>query len=47
LELRFADELTQLEIGRRIGRSQMCVSRTLIKTLAQMRVVASRESSVA
>ena len=47
LQLRFGDELTQLEIAVRVGRSQMCVSRTLIKTLARMRVVANRESSVA
>lgn len=47
LELRFGDDLTQLEIARLVGRSQMCVSRTLTKTLARMRVVANRESSVA
>ena len=43
LELRFRDELTQLEIARRVGRSQMCVSRTIIRTLEQMRVVAHRQ----
>lgn len=46
LELRFVDELTQLEVGHRIGRSQMCVSRTLIKTLARMRVAAGNEQPV-
>jgi RNA polymerase sigma-B factor len=41
LALRFGDELTQSEIGRRIGGSQMCVSRTLAKTLTRMRVLAA------
>ena len=36
--MRFVDELTQSEIGRRIGVSQMCVSRTLTKTLARLRI---------
>jgi len=40
LELRFVDELTQSEIGRRMGASQMCVSRTLAKTLARLRIIA-------
>ena len=42
LELRFVDELTQSEIGRRIGTSQMDVSRTLTKTLARLRITATR-----
>ena len=42
LELRFVHELTQSEIGRRIGASQMCVSRTLAKTLAGLRIIATR-----
>ena len=40
LELRYVDELTQSEIGRRIGGTQMFVSRTLSKTVARMRVLA-------
>ena len=42
LELRFVHELTQSEIGRRIGASQMCVSRTLAKTLAGLRIIPTR-----
>jgi RNA polymerase sigma-B factor len=38
LELRFVDELTQSEIARHIGENQMCVSRTLARALARMRV---------
>jgi RNA polymerase sigma-B factor len=45
LELRFVDELTQSEIGRRIGTSQMCVSRTLAKTLAGLRIIATRSEN--
>lgn len=45
LELRFVDELTQSEIGRRIGASQMCVSRTLAKTLARLRIIATRSEN--
>ena len=42
VELRFVDGLTQSEIGRRIGTNQMCVSRTLVKATARLRVVAGR-----
>jgi RNA polymerase sigma-B factor len=45
LELRFVDELSQSEIGRRIGASQMCVSRTLAKTLARLRIIATRSEN--
>ena len=45
LEVRFVDELTQSEIGRRIGASQMCVSRTLAKTLARLRTTAIRSEN--
>jgi RNA polymerase sigma-B factor len=45
LELRFVHELTQSEIGRRIGASQMCVSRTLAKTLAGLRIIATRSEN--
>ena len=45
LELRFVDELTQSEIGRRIGASQMCVSRILAKTLAGLRIIATRSEN--
>jgi len=45
LELRFVDELTQSEIGRRIGASQMCVSRTLAKTLTRLRIIATRSEN--
>jgi RNA polymerase sigma-B factor len=45
LELRFVEELTQSQIARHIGTSQMCVSRTLTKALAQMRAIADRGGS--
>lgn len=45
LAMRFVDELTQSEIGRRIGTSQMCVSRTLTKTLAELRIKATRSEN--
>ncbi len=37
LRMRFVDELTQSEIGERIGRSQMHVSRMLRRTLERLR----------
>jgi RNA polymerase sigma-B factor len=37
LQLRFADDLTQAEIGERIGVSQMQVSRLIRQALARMR----------
>lgn len=42
LAMRFVDELTQAEIGRRNGASQMCVSRTVAKALARLRANATR-----
>jgi RNA polymerase sigma-B factor len=35
--MRFSGDLTQSQIGQRIGLSQMHVSRLLAKTLAQLR----------
>ncbi|MFF5455286.1 sigma factor-like helix-turn-helix DNA-binding protein, partial [Streptomyces sp. NPDC012950] len=35
--LRFGEELTQAEIGRRIGLSQMQVSRLLTRVLGELR----------
>ncbi len=40
IRLRFIEELSQAEIGRRIGISQMQVSRLLRRSLAQLRVLA-------
>jgi RNA polymerase sigma-B factor len=40
LRLRFADDLTQSEIGERIGISQMHVSRVIRQSLEQLRAVA-------
>jgi RNA polymerase sigma-B factor len=40
LRLRFADDLTQAEIGRRIGLSQMHVSRVLRRAIARLREAA-------
>ena len=45
LELRFVDELSQSEIGRRTGASQMSVSRHLTKTLAGLRIIATRSEN--
>jgi len=45
LELRFVEGLSQSEIGRRTGTSQMCVSRTLAKTLARLRIIATRSEN--
>jgi RNA polymerase sigma-B factor len=41
LRLRFAEDLTQSEIGRRLGLSQMHVSRLLRQALAQLRAEAA------
>lgn len=41
VRLRFAEELTQREIADRFGVSQMCISRTLARTLARLRVWAA------
>jgi len=37
LSLRFGDELTQAQIGERLGLSQMHVSRLLSRTLTRLR----------
>jgi RNA polymerase sigma-B factor len=37
IRLRFVEGLSQLEIGRRLGVSQMCISRLLAKSMTQMR----------
>ena len=47
LYLRFHEELTQTEIGHRIGTSQMSVSRILRSSLERLRAVADAESSAA
>ena len=47
LQLRFVDELTQAEIGRRIGVSQMQVSRLLSGILGRLRDAMLRENAVA
>jgi RNA polymerase sigma-B factor len=44
VRLRFIDELSQAEIGRRIGISQMQVSRLLRRSLEQLRVLTSAEA---
>ena len=41
--MRFEQELTQAEIGERIGISQMHVSRLIRKSIAQLHAVAQRE----
>jgi RNA polymerase sigma-B factor len=43
VQLYYRDELTQVEIGRRIGYSQMHVSRILRTAVAQMRAIAPLE----
>ena len=45
VELRFRDDLTQAEIGRRVGCSQMQVSRIVRAALAQL-VEAARSGDV-
>jgi RNA polymerase sigma-B factor len=40
VQLRFFDGLTQSEIADRLGVSQMCISRTLNRTLGRMRILA-------
>lgn len=44
LRLRFVDGLTQVEIGRRMGVSQMQVSRALARTLGRLKRAADRVS---
>jgi RNA polymerase sigma-B factor len=44
LQLRFGEDLTQAEIGERIGVSQMQVSRLIRQALARMRAGAGEES---
>lgn len=40
LWLRFAEDLTQTEIGERVGVSQMHVSRLLLRSLDRVRIAA-------
>ncbi len=47
LRLRFAEDLTQSEIGARVGLSQMHVSRVIRHAVAQLREVAEHDSPVA
>ena len=47
LRLRFHEELTQAEIGRRVGLSQMHVSRLLRQATAQLADTAARETPAA
>ena len=43
LTLRFFGEMTQTQIGQRLGISQMHVSRILARTLKQLRVALTAE----
>jgi RNA polymerase sigma-B factor len=43
LQMRFGDEMTQSEIGARLGVSQMQVSRLLGRSLARLRTLAGAE----
>jgi RNA polymerase sigma-B factor len=47
IRLRFIEELSQAEIGRRIGISQMQVSRLLRRSLAQLRVLTNAQDGEA
>ncbi|MBA3748933.1 MAG: SigB/SigF/SigG family RNA polymerase sigma factor [Solirubrobacterales bacterium] len=47
LRMRFEEDLTQAEIGQRLGVSQMQVSRIIRQTLAQLREVAELQESLA
>ena len=42
LRMRFEQELTQAEIGERLGISQMHVSRLIRKSIAKLHIVAQR-----
>ena len=44
LRLRFEEDLTQAEIGERIGVSQMQVSRIIRQSLSRLRTVAVRRA---
>jgi RNA polymerase sigma-B factor len=45
LRLRFEEDLTQSEIGRRVGLSQMHISRLLRQAVARLREVSEEPSS--
>ncbi|HWM07740.1 MAG TPA: SigB/SigF/SigG family RNA polymerase sigma factor [Solirubrobacteraceae bacterium] len=47
LRLRFAEDLTQLEIGARLGLSQMHISRLIRQAVAQLHQAADRDTSTA
>ena len=47
LRLRFAEDLTQSEIGERVGVSQMHVSRLIRQSVARLREVAETPAAVA
>jgi RNA polymerase sigma-B factor len=47
LRLRFAEDLTQSEIGARVGVSQMHVSRLIRQAIARLRIAAEEERDVA
>jgi RNA polymerase sigma-B factor len=46
VRLRFEQDLTQAEIGERLGISQMQVSRVLRRSITKLRAVADLESDV-
>jgi RNA polymerase sigma-B factor len=47
IQLHFVEGLSQLEIGRRLGVSQMCISRLLAKSMVQMRNYARAQAQEA
>jgi RNA polymerase sigma-B factor len=47
LRLRFAEDLTQSEIGARVGVSQMHVSRLIRQAIARLRAAADNERDIA
>jgi RNA polymerase sigma-B factor len=47
LRLRFAEDLTQSEIGARLGLSQMHISRLIRHAIVELRGAAERDASMA